>query len=371
MKSKITSIKARHSSFDIYLLLLTIILILFGLIAIYDSSVVTAFRDFNDKFYFFKNQLMWATIGVFSMTFFSVFDYHKLIKFSHFILAGATLLLIAVLMPFIGTEVLGARRWISIGGFSFQPSEFAKLAVVLYATNIMSKFKEYKISLIDSVLVYFFPVFVVTALVIIQPDLGTALIFAAIAISIYFAAQAPLVHFLLAVPALVVAAAVAIIFEPYRLERLKAFLNPSYDPAGASYQINQIIIAMHSGGLFGVGLGGARSKFEFIPEVHNDAIFAVVVEEIGFVGGVFLIFLFLFLIARAIKIAREVPDYSGKILATGIASLIAVQSLFNMASNVALVPLTGVPLPFISYGGSSLLVTLSAIGILVNIKRQT
>jgi len=371
MKSRTSFYKSQNAPIDIWLILATFILIIFGLIAIYDSSVVTAFRDFGDKFYYFKNQLAWATLGFMALSFFSFFDYHKLIKLGPVLLAVGSILLIAVLIPFIGTEVLGARRWISIQDLTFQPSEFVKLAVIFYTTHIMSKFKDYKIGLFDSVLVYFLPVLLVTALVVVQPDLGTALIFTALAMIIYFASGAPLWHFLLALPTLASAALVAVLLQPYRLNRLKAFLDPAFDPAGASYQINQIVIAIAAGGLFGVGLGSARSKFEFIPEVHNDAIFAVIAEEVGFIGALLLIFIILFLISRAIKIAKETSDYSGKILAVGLASLLAVQSLFNIASNVALVPLTGVPLPFISYGGSSLFVTLASIGILINIKRRS
>lgn len=369
---KTTSLEKRKSSqFDIWLIAATATLIIFGLIAIYDSSVVVAFRDFGDRLYYFKNQVAWATLGFFAILFFSIFDYHKLIKLAPIFMSLAILLLLIVLIPFIGTEVLGARRWISISTFTFQPSEFAKLSIVLYATYLMSKFKDYKISLADSALVYFLPIAIATALVIFQPDLGTALIFIAISLIIYFAAGSPIWHFMLALPMVALGAIAAIVTQPYRLERIKAFLDPSYDPSGASYQINQIIIAIAQGGLFGVGLGASTSKFEFIPEVHNDAIFAVIIEEIGFVGGVMLIGIFLFLTLRILKIAKDANDFSGKILAMGILGLIAVQSFFNIASNVALVPLTGVPLPFISYGGSSLFVTLAAIGILINIKRQS
>lgn len=363
--------KRKSSQFDVWLIAATATLVIFGLIAIYDSSVIVAFRDFGDRLYYFKNQVAWATFGFFALLFFAVFDYHKLIRLAPIFLALSLFLLLIVLIPFIGTEVLGARRWINLASFTFQPSEFTKLAIVFYATYLMSKFKDYKISLADSALVYFLPLAIATALVIFQPDLGTALIFIAIGLIIYFAASSPIWHFMLALPVVALGAIAAIVTQPYRLERIKAFLDPTYDPSGASYQINQIIIAIAQGGLFGVGLGASTSKFEFIPEVHNDAIFAVIVEEIGFVGGVILIGIFLFLISRILKIAKETKDFSGKILAMGILSLIAVQSLFNIASNVALVPLTGVPLPFISYGGSSLFVTLASIGILINIKRQS
>lgn len=371
MKKKINFLKGTRSAIDVWLIIATLVLVGFGLIAIYDSSVVSAFRDFGDRFYYFKNQLAWASLGTIALIGFSLFNYHKLIQLGPILFGGGIFLLLLVLIPFIGTEVLGARRWISFASFTFQPSEFTKLAIIFYATYIMVKFNEYKIRLIDALVVYFTPILLATALVVLQPDLGTALIFVAVALTIYFVGNAPVWHFMLTIPVIIALSIVAIITQPYRIERLKAFLDPSYDPTGASYQINQIIVALSAGGLFGVGLGGSRSKFEFIPEVHNDAIFAVIVEEIGFLGGLILIGIFLFLVVRAVKIAREAADFSGKVLAMGIAGLLSIQSLFNIASIVALVPLTGISLPFISYGGSSLFVTLASIGILLNIRRQS
>lgn len=364
-------LKSQNSSVDYGLILTTAALVIIGLIAIYDASVVSAFRDFGDKFHYIKNQLVWATLGSFSLVFFSFFDYHKLIKLGSLLLGASIILLLLVLIPHIGTEALGARRWITFGSFTFQPSEFTKLAIIFYATAIISKFQHYKISLNDAALVYFLPILIASGLVFLQPDFGTVIIFLCLALIVYFVGNAPIWHFLLTLPVLLFGSLFVIITEPYRLERLKAFLDPSYDPKGASYQINQIIIAIASGGLLGVGLGGSRSKFEFIPEVQNDAIFAVIVEELGFIGAIVLISLFLVLLTRAIKIAKEAPDFAGKILATGLIGLVAAQALFNLASNVALVPLTGIPLPFISYGGSSLFVTMTTIGILLNIKRQS
>ncbi len=365
------NLRSQKSSFDIWLLLSTLLLIFVGLVAIYDASVVSAFRDFGDKFYFIKNQLLWALLGLFSLVVFSFFNYRKLIKNSNYFLGLCTFLLILLFIPHIGREILGARRWISIGGLTFQPSEFAKLAVIFYSTFIISKFEKFKMRFSDTFLVYFLPIGIVTGLVILQPDLGTALVFFAVTIIIYFIGNAPIWHFFIAVPVIILTAIVSLITHPYRLERIKAFMDPKYDPQGASYQINQIIIALVSGGLFGVGLGASRSKFEFIPEVHNDAIFAVIVEETGFIGALLLLLLFIFLINRCLSIIKSAPDFSGKILATGLTGLIASQTLLNLAAIVALVPLTGIPLPFISYGGSSLFVNLTAIGILLNIKRQS
>lgn len=363
--------KPRNNFIDWTLLALTITLVLFGLIIIYDASVVAAYRDFGDKLYYFKNQLAWAAIGFFSLTFFYFYDYHKLVKISPVILLASIFLLVLVLIPGIGTKVYGARRWINLASFTFQPSEFAKISFILYQTYILSKFEKFKIRLYDSTVVIFIPALVVIGLVIIQPDLGTALIFAAVTAVLYFIGKAPIWHFLIVLPIITIVSIVGILSQPYRIARLKSFLDPFHDPQGSSYQISQILIAISSGGLWGVGLGGSRSKFAFIPEVQSDAIFAVLVEELGFLGAIFLIGLFLILINKGITIAKEAPDYQGKLLATGITGLVAIQSFFNLASMVALVPLTGIPLPFISYGGSSLLISMTSLGILLNIKKQS
>lgn len=356
---------------DVPLLISTAALLTFGLLIIYDATVVAAFRDFGDKLYYFKYQLIWASLGMIALSFLSLFDYHRILKLSLPILGVSIFLLVLVLIPGIGAKIYGARRWISIGNFTFQPSEFAKLALIFYEAAVIAKFQKYKMRLVDLLIVLFIPALVITGLVLIQPDLGTALIFAGVTIILYFVGNSPLWHFIAAIPLGILAVVASILQHPYRLERLKSFLDPTHDPLGSSYQINQILIALTSGGLLGVGLGGARSKFAFIPEVQSDAIFAVAVEELGAIGALFIIGLFLFLISRGLKIAREAADNEGKYLAMGIVGLIAIQSLFNIASVVALIPLTGIPLPFISHGGSSLFITLASIGILVNIKKQS
>lgn len=366
------SINARNKlNIDIPIIVSTAVLVIFGLIMIYDASVVSAFRDYHDKLYYFKNQLVWVSLGTIALVFFSLFDYHKILKYAPYIFGAAILGLILVLIPGVGAKVNGARRWISLAGFTYQPSEFAKLAMIIYITSIMSKYDIAKTRFLDVIYVLFMPILFLVGLILLEPDFGTSLVFMAIAVSIYFIGNAPIWHFLVMIPPLIVGAVGMLILQPYRIERFKTFLDPTYDPQGASYQINQILISLSNGGIFGVGLGGSRGKFDFIPEVHSDAIFSVVAEELGFLGSAFMISLFLFLISRAINIAKSAKDQEGKILASGIATLLALQTFLNLGSLVALVPLTGIPLPFVSYGGSSLLTSMIAIGILLNIKRQT
>lgn len=369
MRDRVLALRSQKKFIDIPLIAVTAILVFFGLLALYDVSVVTAFRDFHDKYYYFKNQLTWASFGLLAIVFFTFFDYHKLLKISGIVLFINILLLILVLVPHIGTEINGARRWITIGTFSLQPSELAKLSLIFYEAAIITKLENFKIKLFDVAVVFFLPAFIVIGLVLAQPDLGTALILVGITLIIYFIGNGPILHFILAIPAALLAGTLAILTNHYMRERIRTFLNPMSDPQGASYQINQIITALSSGKLFGVGLGSARSKFNFIPEVHSDAIFAVIVEELGFMGAIILIGLFLFLIIKAIKIAKEAPDFQGKILAMGIVGMFSTQIILNLSSIVALVPLTGIPLPFISYGGSSLFIMMASIGILLNIRR--
>lgn len=359
------------TSLDLPLITASTLLVIFGLAMIYDASVVAAYRDFGDKLYYFKNQLVWATLGFMALTIFSFVNYHKLVKLAPTLFILALLLLAIVLIPGIGSKIYGARRWINIAGFSFQPSELAKLALIFYETSIISKLQNWRIRIWDALYVLFLPIFLAIVLVLVEPDLGTALIFAGITFVIYFVGQAPIWHLAILIPILTIGGLIAIVVEPYRLTRIKTFLNPNFDPQGASYQINQILIALGSGGLLGVGIGASTGKFDFIPEVHSDAIFAIVAEELGFIGAMLVITVLLFLILRGIAIAKNAKDFQGRLLAIGLTALIASQTILNLASIVALIPLTGIPLPFISYGGSSLLVTMSAIGILNNIKRNS
>src|SRR3989344_8451198 len=215
MNEKKVVLKKQKTTLDWWLLGSTILLVSIGLIAIYDASVVTAFRDFGDRFYYIKNQLAWAALGFLTLVVLSFFDYHKILKFSHIIFAVCIILLILVLIPGVGTQVLGARRWISIASLTFQPSEFAKLAAIFYAASIMAKFKEYKISIFDSLFVYFVPIFIMSTLVVFEPDLGTALMFFALALAIYFIGNAPIWHFFVSIPFLLAGVILAIVKEPY------------------------------------------------------------------------------------------------------------------------------------------------------------
>ncbi len=350
------------SPFDKNILLVTLALTLFGFIMIYSSSSAAAFRDFGDKYYYLKNQFIWGVAGFAALIFFSYFDYHRLQKISPGILLIVVFFLVLVLIPGIGTKLLGARRWINLLGFSFQPAEAAKLASILYLSTILSKKPSLKIFLLV--------IGILGALMMLEPDLGTTVVTLASGFIVYFIAGAPLVHFLAIGPGAAAAAILVILGSSYRRSRLATFLNQQADPLGASYHVRQALLALGSGGLFGVGLGQSRQKYLFLPEVTTDSIFAVIGEELGLIGALAVVATFLYLTLRGLWIAKNAPDKEGMLLAAGIVSLLAFQAFINLAAMVALVPLTGIPLPLISYGGSSLIVSLAGIGILLNISRQ-
>jgi cell division protein FtsW len=282
--------------------------------------------------------------------------------------------LILVLIPGIGTKVLGARRWLVLGPLTFQPAELVKLSFIIYLSAFLLNesfgFEEPVSSNKKKLLPFLVMLFILLGLVMLEPDLGTAIVLAATGLVVYFASGASLFYLTLVGIIGILSGVGLILFSPYRRERLLTFLNPTRDPLGASYHIRQILIAIGSGGWLGIGLGQSRQKYEYLPAVTTDSIFAVVAEELGFIGAVALLSIFLILIWRGMKIAKEAPDEFGRLLAVGITSWIGFQFLVNLSAMVALVPLTGVPLPFISYGGSSLVLSLTGMGILANIARQ-
>jgi len=348
---------------DFILLGVLIALVLFGLLMVFNASPVTSLRDFGDPYFLIKQQIIWAIIGLaLGLVAFKI-NYHFWGKVSPLLLLIGIIMLLAVFIPGLGFKIYGAQRWLKFGFFTLQPAEFIKLAYIVFLSSILAK------------KVRFLPFAVITGLicsiVLRQDDFGTTAIIALMGGAIYFLSGAPLLQIITLVPAGLGIAAFFILTSDYRRERFLTFLNPSADPQGAAYQINQILIALGSGGIFGVGLGASRQKYGFIPEVTTDSIFAVVGNEVGFIGSMIVLLTFLFIVYRGFKIARFAPDKFGGLLAIGVASWIGLQTFFNLAGMSSLLPLTGVPLPFISYGGSSLVTTIVASAILLNISRYT
>lgn len=358
------SLHSQKKRIDLPLLGAAIAVCLLGLLFIFEASSVAAARTFADKYHFIKDQTIWFVLGLVAMTLVSLFDYHRLYKLALPIIILAIVLLSGVFIPGLGVRALGAHRWLNLGLFVIQPAEAAKLALIIYLAAWFS-YKER-----GRLLAFVILVGIVVGLVVAEPDLGTAVVICATAISLYFLSGAPLWHFGALVPGVILAILGLAITSPYRLRRLLTFLNPSLDPLGASYHIRQILLALGSGGFWGQGLGKSRQKFEYLPEAMTDSIFAIIAEELGFLGGVALIVVFLFIIWRGVRIALFAPDRFGQLLSFGISSWLGIQAIINLGAMVAIVPLTGVPLPLISYGGSSLVVTLIGIGILLNISKQ-
>ncbi len=337
----------------------------FGLLAVYNSSIVMAIRDFNDPYYFVKDQLQFALIGFTLMYIVSVIDYRNWFKLSIPFLGLTLILLVAVFIPGIGVKTQGAKRWLNLGFTSVQPTEIAKLALVLYLSAWFTyKERSRFVPFIVLLLVFL-------GLIILQPDMGTASIISIMALLMYFVSQAPLWDFLLLLPVTGAVGLLLAVIAPYRLARLLTFFNPDRDPLGTSYHIRQILIALGSGGFWGLGLGKSRQKYEYLPEANTDSIFAIIAEEVGFLGSVILIVIMGFVVWRIFQIAKKAPDRFGQLVAAGVAIWFGVQTLVNLSSMVALLPLTGVPLPLISYGGSSLVMLLIGLGVVLNISRQT
>jgi len=362
--------KSDKHSFDSQFFYLILFLVAIGLVFVADISAPQALNFFNDKYHFFKSQLFAALIGIVVMYVLSFinFSIYKKISIPFFIVS--ILLLVVLFIPGLSYAALGARRWINFGGLNFQPSEVAKLALAIYLAKVVS---DIDMNLpIKKVLLKFFAPFVVVAfLIMLQPDLGTTLVVSVIALSQIFISGIPILPFLGTLVVGFAATLMLILVSPYRRDRLMTFFENTSDPLGKSYHIRQILLALGSGGLFGVGLGQSRQKYLFLPEASTDSIFAAIAEELGFIGSFVIILIFVFFIYKAFKIVSMAPDTFSKVLGVGIASWIGGQIIINISSMVALTPLTGIPLPFFSYGGTSLVMVLVGCGILLNISKYS
>lgn len=364
MNLRKVNLQSQKKRMDFLLLLTTGILIVFGLLMVYDASAIQGLKDFKDSLYYIKQQLTWVAVGIASMVFFVGFNYKKFKSLAFPLLFLSLILLLAVFIPGFGVSGGGAHRWLKFAGVTIQPAEIIKLTGVIYLAVLFEK----KVRLAPF-LILLVGVSVITA--VFQKDLGSTVVFVVTAATLYFASGGSIWHFVISLPVGGLALLLLILTSGYRSKRILAFLDPFSDPQGFTYHISQVLIALGSGGLFGLGLGHSRQKFEYIPQVSTDSIFAIIGEELGFMGGTLVIVLFAIVLIRGFKIAQNCPDNFGKILALGLTSWLGIQAIANLSSMTALLPLTGVPLPFISYGGSALVANLTAVGILLNISKQT
>jgi len=355
-----------------YVLLGTVILLcVFGLLMLTSAGSPLGFQKFGDSYHFIKQQLISFVIGMTLMVVMMNVDYKSLKKYSVHLLLVSIILLFSVFIPGIGASLLGGSRWISIGGAVFQPSELAKLSFIIYLAAWLESQKG-KSGEIAKRSLYQFGILlaIVAGLIIAQPDMGTMSVVAIVAGVVLFSSGVDMKYIFSLIGVGGAIFLLLIKLAPYRLQRLTAFLNPENDIRGIGYHVYQSLIAIGSGGFFGVGLGKSRQKFNYLPEAAADSIFAVIAEELGFLLSTLLVLTFLLLFIRGIRIARRAQDEFGKLLVTGIIAWIVLQAFMNIAALSSLIPLTGIPLPFISYGGSSLIITLAAVGIVLNVSKQ-
>lgn len=363
--------RTHKASPDYTYMSLAFILVLFGLVMISSSSVVLSVEIFNRNYGFVTRQATYAIVGIIAALILSKIDYRIWRKYAAPFLMISFMLLLIVFIPGVGKAAKGAARWIDFGVFQLQPSELLKLSYILYfAAWFESKGKMLK-SFQNGFLPFVTLIIPSVLLLIMQRDLGTLLVVLAATGLMFYIAGASYSHLGIAVLAGVLMVALLIAIAPYRLQRFATFLDPSADKLGAGYHINQSLLAIGSGGMLGRGFGQSLQKYLYLPEPHTDSIFAITVEELGFLRSI-LVLLFIGLFAyRGYQIAYRAGDDFGRMLAFGVTSWLLVQSFINIAAIMGLVPLTGVPLPLISYGGTSLIASLIAIGIVVNVSRQS
>ncbi|WP_186577697.1 stage V sporulation protein E [Aquibacillus kalidii] len=344
-------------------------LLLVGIVMVYSASAIWADYKFNDSFYFAKRQLLFATTGVIAMFVIANIPYLTWRKYAKVILFVCFLLLIAVLIPGVGMVRGGARSWIGVGAFSIQPAEFMKLGLIIFLSTYLATNQKYITSFKKGFMPSLLLVFVAFGLIMLQPDLGTGVVLVLTCMVMIFVSGAKISHFV-GLGTLGILGFLALIASaPYRINRITAFLNPWEDPLGNGFQIIQSLYAIGPGGLMGMGLGQSLQKFFYLPEPHNDFIFAIISEELGFLGGTFVLMLFLLLLWRGIRVSLAAPDTYGSLLGLGIVGMVCIQVMINISVVIGLIPVTGITLPFLSYGGSSLTLTLCSIGILLNISR--
>lgn len=361
---------ARHFDRTLFFILLTLLGL--GLIMIASAGVVYGRVRFGDDYYFLKQQLFGLGVGLLFLYIFQKIDYHIWQRFVVPIFILALILLVLVFIPGFGTTVYGAARWVELGPLSFQPSEVMKFAIILYLSAWLSNKGRAKTSDFFEGLVPFLALLsVVGFLIIKQPDTGTLGLIFLISLAIFFASGASIAHIISLFIGGLVFLLILIKMAPYRMQRFLVFLNPEHDPMGFGYQMTQALLAIGSGGIFGAGLGQSRQKFNYLPEPVTDSIFAVLGEELGLIGAAIVVGLFLFLAWRGVRVALRAPDEFGRLLAVGIVSWIVFQAFINISAITGLIPLTGIPLPFISYGGTSLAVLLGAFGILLNVSKHS
>jgi cell division protein FtsW len=355
---------------DMWLFGTVVLLLSIGVVMVYSASAIVAADRFGDPYFFLKKQLFWALLGSLALLGALRVDYRRLERWQWPILAGAAVLLILVLVPPLAQPINGTRRWLRLGPVSFQPAEVAKLALVIFLAAWLARHRDHLGDLRRGLAPPLIVAGMLAALVLAQPDLGNCVTLIAVTLALLFLGGGPVRYLVALLLTALPLMALAILLAPYRLRRVTTFLDPWSDPRGSGFQIIQSWLALGAGGVFGRGVGESKQKLFYLPEAHTDFIFAVVGEELGFVGALAILAGFVILIWRGLRVGLRAPDAFGAYLALGITALIAVQTLVNLGVVTGSLPTKGLPLPFISFGGSALLTTMLATGVLLNISQQ-
>ena len=359
----------RHAP-DYALFAIVAMLVVLGLIAVYSSSYALGYERYGDPNFFVRRQAVAALLGLLGLVAVMNLDYRRLMRPSPLLMLAAVVALGAALLPGLGVEQNGAARWVAVGSLPpWQPSEFAKLAVLVYIAAWLAAKGEGVRSFAVGVLPFAATVGLVAALIVVEPDLGTAVLVAAVTGTLFFVAGARLTHVITLVGSGAAMTGLLVLVTGYRVERILAFTSPESDPSGFGFQTLQMLLALGSGRVGGLGLGVSRQKFFYVPGSHTDGVLAIIGEELGFIGVMVVLGLFALLLWRGLQIARRAADPFGSLLATGVLAWIGFQMLINVGGVTRTLPLTGIPLPFLSYGGSSLVMTLTAVGVLLSVSR--
>lgn len=360
----------KSNSMDFTLLITVLILLAIGVAMVFSASSISSQLKYDDQYFFLKSQGAYAILSIVVMLFLSRLDYRIWGKLAPLMVLISFVLLLLVFVPGVGLNLNGASRWIQIGPMTMQPSEFAKFALVLFMAKSISNKKDKIRTFTQGVLPYIMLMGIYAVLIILEPNKSMAIIFVLIAFIMLFSAGAKIWHLAVWGLPLIPAGIYILLKDQYSLNRITSYLDPWSDPLNTGYQAIQSLLALGSGGLFGLGLGNSRQKFFYIPEPQNDFIFSIIGEELGFIGTSTIIILFLLLIWRGMRIAMHCQDRFGSLLATGIVIMIGIQVALNIAVATVTIPTTGVSLPFISSGGTSLLFVMANMGILLNISKN-
>jgi|SRR5215470_2095015 len=356
---------------DLWFFGLIVALCSIGVVMVYSASAIMAADRFHDPLHFLKRQGMWVLLGMGALWAGMLFDYRRLERFVVPLLAISFVLLVLVLVPPFGQEINGTRRWLRLGPVSFQPVELAKLSLLLYLASFLTRREEAMESFTRGLLPLLLMAGAMAGLTLLQPDMGNAMVLVILTLALAYLGGARVMHMGVIAGAALPLCAVAIAMKPYRLRRMVAFMNPWNDPQGSGFQIIQSFLALGSGGWMGRGLGESKQKLFYLPEAHTDFIFAIIGEEFGLVGAAIIVVLFTLLIWRGLKIGLRAPEAFGSYLALGLTVMLATQTIVNLGVVTGSLPTKGLPLPFISFGGSALTMTLFSAGVLLNISQHT